>query len=55
MMSRRRLNSATIWRTGIWSPWSAAMPAHWVKEAVQEFELTISRATCSASGTGMTP
>ena len=31
------------------------MPAHWVKEAVQELELTMSRATCSASGRGMMP
>ena len=31
------------------------MPASWVKEAVQELELTMSRVTCSASGAGITP
>ena len=31
------------------------MPAHWVNEAVQELEFTISRVTCSASATGITP
>jgi hypothetical protein len=31
------------------------MPASCVKAAVHEFEFTISRVTCSASGVGMTP
>ena len=31
------------------------MPASCTNEAVQEFEFTMSRATWSASGTGITP
>ena len=55
MRSRRRLNSATILATGVWSPWSAAMPASWVNDAVQELEFTMSRVTWSANPSGITP
>jgi hypothetical protein len=41
--------------TGVWSPCSAAIPASWVKDAVQEFVFTMSRVTCSARGGGITP
>ena len=55
MTSRRRRNSATIASTASCGPSSAAMPARWVKLAVQELELTISWSTASASHSGITP
>jgi hypothetical protein len=48
-MSRRRLNSATIVRTGVVIALAArATPASCTNDAVQEFEFTMSRVTCSA-------
>src|SRR5687768_9844053 len=53
--SRRRRNSATISVTQSWGPDRAAIPARWVKLAVQEFELTINLFTASTSHSGITP
>ena len=55
MVSRRLRNCSTIALTTSCGPRSAASPASWTKEAVQVFELIISRTACGASAAGKRP
>ena len=51
----RKALASLIRSVAVWSPRIASMPAIWVKLAVQEFELVISRATCVARSARITP